>query len=69
MHIIATIRRDVYESESVGGPIAVRKLSGRRTEAYEDIRTTAALKAMLPWFTHHVEETEELMGANLAVWI
>jgi 4,5-dihydroxyphthalate decarboxylase len=33
-------------------------------ETYEDLYVTAALKAMLPWLTAHVEEARELMGAD-----
>jgi len=33
-------------------------------EAYQDLHETAALKTMLPWAVHHVEEVERLMGSD-----
>jgi 4,5-dihydroxyphthalate decarboxylase len=31
-------------------------------ETYDDLYVTAALKAMLPWLTKHVEDARALMG-------
>ena len=33
-------------------------------EAYQDLHETAALKTMLPWVVHHVEEVERLIGSD-----
>jgi 4,5-dihydroxyphthalate decarboxylase len=63
MHIIA-IRRDVYEANPWVAQSLCKAFVNAQKEAYEEIRSTAALKAMLPWLTHHVEETEALMGRD-----
>jgi len=63
MHIIA-IRRDVYDANRWVAQSLCKALVTAQKEAYEDIRTTAALKTTLPWLTHHVEETEALMGSD-----
>lgn len=63
MHIIA-IRRDVYDANPWVAQSLCKAFVTAQKEAYEDIRTTAALKSMLPWLTHHVEETEALMGRD-----
>jgi 4,5-dihydroxyphthalate decarboxylase len=63
MHIIA-IRRDVYEANRWVAQSLCKAFHAAQQEAYEDIRTTAALKTMLPWLSQHVEETEQLMGAD-----
>jgi 4,5-dihydroxyphthalate decarboxylase len=63
MHIVA-IRRDVYEQNPWVAQSLSKAFRTAQQEAYEDLRTMAALKCMLPWLTHHVEETEALMGRD-----
>jgi len=63
MHIVA-IRRDVYERNPWVAQSLSKAFFAAQKEAYEELRSTAALKAMLPWLTHHVQETEELMGRD-----
>jgi 4,5-dihydroxyphthalate decarboxylase len=63
MHIVA-IRRDVYEQNPWVAQSLCKAFKTAQQEAYEDLRTMAALKCMLPWLTHHVEETEALMGRD-----
>ena len=61
MHTIV-IRRDIYRAH----PWAARSLYKAFAESqhlvYEDFQETAALKAMLPWLTAHVEELKRTMG-------
>jgi 4,5-dihydroxyphthalate decarboxylase len=63
MHIIA-IRRDVYDANPWVAQSLSKAFVAAQKDAYEEIRSTAALKAMLPWLTDHVEETEKLMGRD-----
>lgn len=63
MHIIA-IRRDVYDANPWVAQSLSKAFTAAQKDAYEEIRSTAALKAMLPWLTDHVEETEKLMGRD-----
>lgn len=63
MHIVA-IRRDVYERNPWVAQSLSKAFFAAQKEAYEELRSTAALKAMLPWLTHHVKETEQLMGRD-----
>lgn len=63
MHVIA-IRREVYEANRW---IAMNLFTAFRQAqeiVYRDLRETAALKGMLPWFNAHVEEAEALMGRD-----
>lgn len=61
MHVIV-IRRDVYKAH----PWVARSLYKAFVEAqkltYQDMRETAALKAMLPWLGAYVEDTRRTLG-------
>jgi 4,5-dihydroxyphthalate decarboxylase len=63
MHIIA-IRRDVYDKNPWVAQSLFKAFVASQREAYKDLRTTAALKTMLPWLVQHMDETEELMGRD-----
>ena len=63
MHIIA-LRRDVYEKNRWIAQSLSKAFIAAQKDAYDELRSTAALKSMLPWLTHHVEETEALMGRD-----
>jgi 4,5-dihydroxyphthalate decarboxylase len=61
MHTVA-IRRDVYEQNRWVAQALYKAFVDAQRRTYEDLYMTAALKAMLPWLTSHVEETRTLMG-------
>lgn len=61
MHTVA-IRREVYEANRWIAQSLVKALSAAQQQTYDDLYQTAALKAMLPWLTAHVEETRREMG-------
>ncbi len=61
MHIVV-LRRDLYEKNRWLAQTLCKAFFAAQKDAYDELRSTAALKAMLPWLTHHVKETEELMG-------
>lgn len=63
MHIVA-LRRDVYEKNRWIAQTLCKAFFAAQKDAYDELRSTGALKAMLPWLTHHVQETEELMGRD-----
>jgi 4,5-dihydroxyphthalate decarboxylase len=63
MHVVA-IRRAVYEKNPWVAQSLYKAFVLAQTEAYQDLRETAALKSMLPWTTHYLEETEALMGKD-----
>jgi 4,5-dihydroxyphthalate decarboxylase len=63
MHTVA-IRRDVYEANRWIAQSLCKAFNEAQRVAYEDLYVTAALKAMLPWLTSHVEETRALMGED-----
>ena len=63
MHIVA-LRRDVYEKNPWVAQSLLKAFTTAQKEAYAELRETAALKCMLPWLPHHVEETEQLMGRD-----
>jgi 4,5-dihydroxyphthalate decarboxylase len=61
MHTVV-IRRDVYEQNRWVAQALYKALVESQRRTYEDLYVTAAVKAMLPWLTHHVEETRAVMG-------
>jgi 4,5-dihydroxyphthalate decarboxylase len=61
MHAIV-IRRDVYEQNRWIAQALFKAFVEAQKQAYADLYVTAALKAMLPWLTDHVEEARALMG-------
>ena len=61
MHTIV-IRRDVYEQNRWIAQSLFKAFVEAQRQTYDDLYVTAALKAMLPWLTDHVEETRALMG-------
>ena len=61
MHTVA-IRREVYEENRWIAQSLYKAFVEAQKRTYEDLYVTAALKAMLPWLTSHVEETRALMG-------
>lgn len=61
MHTVA-IRREVYEQNRWVAQSLYKAFVEAQRRTYEDLYVTAALKAMLPWLTSHVEETRALMG-------
>ena len=63
MHVVV-IRRDVYERNRWLPQSLLKAFTLAQRETYEDLRELGALKAMLPWLVHHVDETEQLMGRD-----
>lgn len=63
MHTVA-IRREVYEANRWVAQALFKAFREAQARTYEDLRETAALKGMLPWFNAHVEEAVEMMGED-----
>lgn len=63
MHTVV-IRRDVYEQYRWVAQSLYKAFVHAQREVYEDLYYTSALKFMLPWLTHHVEETRAIMGQD-----
>ena len=61
MHTVA-IRRELYEENRWIAQSLYKAFVEAQKKTYEDLYVTAALKAMLPWLTSHVEEARALMG-------
>lgn len=61
MHTVA-IRREVYEANRWIAQSLFKAFGEAQRRTYEDLRETAALKAMLPWLHAHVEEARREMG-------
>jgi 4,5-dihydroxyphthalate decarboxylase len=63
MHTVV-IRREVYEENRWVAQALYKAFVEAQQHTYEDLYVTAALKAMLPWLTAHVEQTRAMMGEN-----
>ena len=63
MHTVV-IRRDVYEQNRWLAQALYKAFCEAQAETYKDLYETAALKAMLPWLTAHVEEARAEMGED-----
>jgi 4,5-dihydroxyphthalate decarboxylase len=61
MHTVA-IRRSLYEQYPWVAMSLYKAFVQAQRETYDDLYVTAALKAMLPWLTKHVEDARGLMG-------
>jgi 4,5-dihydroxyphthalate decarboxylase len=63
MHTIA-IRREVYEANRWIAQSLFKAFQESQRRTYEDLTQTAALKAMVPWLTHDIEEAQREMGKD-----
>ena len=63
MHTVA-IKREVYEANRWIAQSLFKAFVEAQKKTYEDLKQTAALKGMLPWFNAHVEEALDLMGPD-----
>jgi 4,5-dihydroxyphthalate decarboxylase len=63
MHTVV-IRREVYEKNRWVAQSLYKAFCQAQQETYRDLYETAALKAMLPWLTAHVEEARREMGED-----
>ena len=61
MHTIA-IRREVYEQNRWIAQSLFKAFQQAQHKTYEDLKETAALKAMVPWLMQDVEEAQAEMG-------
>jgi 4,5-dihydroxyphthalate decarboxylase len=63
MHTIV-IRREIYEANRWVAQSLYKAFCEAKRRTYEDLRETAALKAMVPWLAAHVEEARREMGED-----
>ncbi len=63
MHAVV-IRRDVYRAYPWVAQSLYKAFAESQRLIYKDLEETAALKAMLPWLSVHVEELKRTMGAD-----
>ncbi|MDB5572824.1 MAG: transporter substrate-binding protein [Hyphomicrobiales bacterium] len=61
MHTVA-IRREVYEANRWIAQSLFKAFEEAKRRTYEDLKETAALKAMVPWLVHDIEEAQREMG-------
>jgi len=63
MHAVV-IRRDVYRAHPWVAQSLFKAFVASQRLVYQDLEETAALKAMLPWLTAHVEDLRRNMGED-----
>jgi 4,5-dihydroxyphthalate decarboxylase len=63
MHTVV-IRRDVYQANPWVAQSLYKAFSEAKAKMYEYYNQTAALIAMVPWLTAHIEETRREMGED-----
>ncbi|MEO5845503.1 MAG: ABC transporter substrate-binding protein, partial [Caldimonas sp.] len=63
MHTVA-IRREVYEAHRWVAQSLYKAFVESQRRTYADLQETAALKAMLPWLTAHLEDVRREMGTD-----
>jgi 4,5-dihydroxyphthalate decarboxylase len=63
MHTVV-IRRDVYAANPWVAQSLAKAFGAAKSRAYASYDQTAALPAMLPWLTAHIEEAKRDMGAD-----
>jgi 4,5-dihydroxyphthalate decarboxylase len=63
MHTVV-IRRDIYEQNRWVAQALNKAFIEAQRLTYEDLKETAALKAMLPWAHAHIEEARREMGED-----
>ena len=63
MHVVV-IRRDIYDRHPWVAQSLYKAFVESKRLVYEDFKETAAIKAMLPWLTSHVEELRQMMGQD-----
>ena len=61
MHTVV-MRREVYEANRWIAQSLTKAFIEAQRHTYEDLKDTAALKAMLPWLSAHVDETQREFG-------
>jgi 4,5-dihydroxyphthalate decarboxylase len=61
MHTVV-MRRDVYEANRWIAQSLTKAFIEAQRRTYEDLKETAALKAMLPWLNDHIDEAKREMG-------
>ena len=63
MHTVV-IRRDVYDANPWVAQSLAKAFGAAKARAYASYDQTAALPAMLPWLTAHIEEAKREMGTD-----
>jgi 4,5-dihydroxyphthalate decarboxylase len=63
MHTVV-IRRDIYDKHPWVARSLYKAFVQSQRETYRELYEAAALKHMLPWLLHHVEETRSIMGED-----